>query len=196
MFRSTAFRLAGILLLATHAVASAQTPAAKPSAPAGQKPQAAPAPSPSATVESTNPFDILPRPPGGALLNIRLDLTITDQRTNNAPATKTISMLLSDRNGGRIRTSGDVKVGTSFRRVTLNVDATPEMLRDGRVRVSCNLEYSAQLGQGNTEENQPTTVSEMFNVILVDGRQTTVSQSADPASDRKVQVELKATIVK
>jgi hypothetical protein len=62
--------------------------------------------------------------------------------------------------------------------------------------VQCNLEYRAQLGQGSQEENQPTSVYEQFNVILEDGKQTVVTQSADPASDRRVQVELKATLVK
>jgi hypothetical protein len=197
MFRSSQFRIAAILLFVASSIASAQTSSAKPTAPSGQKPQA-PSSQP-ASPEAAGPVNI-PSPtfayPGGQLLNVRLDLTITDQRTNGTPASKTVSMLLSDRNGGRIRTAGDVKVGNNFRTVTLNVDATPEVLRDGRVRVACNVEYRAQLGQGNAEENQPTTVSEMFNVILADGKQTVVSQSADPASDRKVQVELKATIVK
>ena len=187
MSRSRIFGLALVLLFAAQGVTFAQ--------PAQPKPQAAPAQKP-AQPSAEDLFDVPMRPARGALVNIRLDLTITDQRSNSAPATKTVTMLLSDRNPGKIRTSGDVKVGTNFRRITLNVDATPEVLPDGRIRVGCNLEYAAQLGQGTQEENQPTNVSETFNVILADGKQTIVSQSADPASDRKVQVELKATLAK
>jgi len=191
MVRSSAFRVAVIVLLAAQGIASAQTPPAKPQPPANPKP-----PVVTAAGEIIPPDGPPPRPPVGQLLNIRLDLTITDQRTNNSPATKTVTLLLSDRNSGRIRTSGDVKVGNTFRRINLNVDAMPEVLRDGRIRVGCTVEYVAQLGQGNQDENQPSTVFETFNVILPDGRQTIVTQSADPASDRKVQVELKATVVK
>lgn len=191
MFRSRIIGLAAVLLLTAHGAASAQPAQSKPQAPPAQKSGTAqPVP------DDPNWFDIPSRPARGALVNIRLDLTITDQRTNSAPASKTVSMLLSDRNPGRIRTAGDVKVGTNFRRITLNVDATPELLPDGRIRVACNLEYVAQLGQGTQEENQPTNVSESFNVIVADTKQTVVSQSADPASDRKVLVELKATLVK
>jgi hypothetical protein len=198
MFRSSAFRIAGVLLFAAHATAFAQTAQTRP---AGQKPQPPAAQTPPPANQTPFEFDnspavSTPRPPLGQLVNVKLDITITDQRSNGAPASKTVSMLLSDRNPGRIRTSGDVRVGNAYRPITLNVDATPEVLRDGRIRVSCNVEYRAQLGQGNQEENQPTTVSEMFNVILTDGKQTVVSQSADPASDRKVQLELKAGILK
>jgi hypothetical protein len=41
-----------------------------------------------------------------------------------------------------------------------------------------------------------TDISESLTVILEDGKPLVVSQSADPGSDRKVRVEIKATILK
>ena len=39
-------------------------------------------------------------------------------------------------------------------------------------------------------------ISEAVATLLEDGKPLVVSQSADPSSDRKVRVELKATIVR
>jgi hypothetical protein len=155
-----------------------------PPEPGAQEP---PAPAPGPTPPRTAP----------QLANVRLDLTITDQRGSTPAVGKTVSMLVADRFNGRVRTGGHAKVGTSFQPVTLNVDAQPEILRDGRVRVQVSLEYRAQNPDGGPPDDaQPSTLSEQFSVILEDGKSMVVTQSADPASDRKVRVELKASLVK
>jgi hypothetical protein len=47
-------------------------------------------------------------------------------------------------------------------------------------------------------ENDRTTpnINESLSVILEDGKPMLISQSADPIGDRKVKVEVKATILK
>jgi hypothetical protein len=137
-----------------------------------------------------------PRAPLAQLANLRIDLTITDQRGTAPAAPKTVSMLLADRHNGRIRTIGQVRVGTSYQPITLNVDAQPEILRDGRIRVQVSLEYRAQTQEGSQEDNQPSNLTESFNVILEDGKTVLVTQSADPATDRKVRVDLKASLAR
>jgi hypothetical protein len=41
-----------------------------------------------------------------------------------------------------------------------------------------------------------TTLNQSFQVILQDGQPLMISESAEPNSDRKVKLEVKATIVK
>jgi hypothetical protein len=196
MVRSSVFRTAAVMVLAGSSLAFAGQASSSAPKPAAQKPQATTS-EPSVSKDPTdafgNPIHAAAR--GGLLVNVRLDLTITDQKGSGAPATKTVSMLVADQNNFRVRSVGEARIGGSFRPVTLNVDGQPSVLRDGRIKVSVNLEYRAPGGEG-TDESQPQVVTESFHVILNDEKPMLVSQSADPASDRKVRVELKATIVK
>ena len=62
------------------------------------------------------------------------------------------------------------------------------------MRVRLNLEYRpapSEIGQ-----TEPIHINEVVSAILEDGKPLVVSQTTDPASDRVVKVELKATIVK
>ena len=129
-----------------------------------------------------------PARPPAQLVNVKLDLTITDQREGGTTSPKTLTMLLADRGNGRIRTS---ERGSE---VHLNVDVSPEIVRDGRVRVHLTMEYRPA-GTGGEKESI-RSITESVTTILEDGKQMLVSQSADPASSRTVKVELKATILK
>jgi hypothetical protein len=134
---------------------------------------------------------------GPQIANVRLEVTIVDQRSSGQPTTKTVSLVLADRAEGRIRTTGEVRVPPgNIRPVVLNVDAHPVFTRDGRVRAHVTLEYKPVAGEATTEEQALTTISETFAVILDDGKPLVVSQSADPTTDRRVRVEVKATILK
>jgi hypothetical protein len=75
----------------------------------------------------------------------------------------------------------------------LNVDARPEIIREGRIRVSLSLEYTPQ--DAPDRPTQPPVI-ETVTALLEDGKTLLVSQSADPITERKVRVELKATIVR
>ena len=118
------------------------------------------------------------------LANIRVELTITDQRTDVPTPPKTVTILVEDRQNGRIRTGRN--------NIALNVDARPEIVRDNRVRLLLSLEYTPQ----DTDKSSPMAISETLAALLEDGKPLVVSQSADPTSDRKVKVEVKATIVR
>jgi hypothetical protein len=191
MPRSIAAALVFCVLLPAAAASAMQGDAPQAAPPAGQKPKPVPAPT-----EIPEPAALPPGRGGAQPVNFRLELTITDQR-GSAPVTpKTVTMLVADRYLGRIRTSGNVRVGTTYQPIVLNVDAQPEVLKDGRVRVQVTLEYRAQTAEGTQEENQPNNLTESFSVILDDAKPMLVSQSADPGSDRRVKVEMKATQVK
>jgi len=119
------------------------------------------------------------------LANIRVELTIVDQRSDAPGAPKTVTMLVEDRQSARIRTGRG--------NASLNVDVRPDILREGRIRVMLSLEYTPQDGP---DRAAPMPIQESVTALLEDGKPVVVSQSADPAGDRKVRLEVKATIVK
>jgi hypothetical protein len=129
-------------------------------------------------------------------VNIRVELTITDQRGTAAPLSKTITMTMMDTAYSRIRTGGDVRTPLGFRPVTLNIDATPKLHKDGKIRLDLTIEYRPTAAESDTEQSTTPTINEMIGVLLEDGKPLVISQSADPATDRKVKIEAKATIIK
>jgi hypothetical protein len=111
--------------------------------------------------------------------NVELSLTITD--STDATAKKTVTMLLADFRNGRIRSQGNG---------VLNVDAQAIIRKDGRIQLGLTVQYSA------ATPNHGGPLDESLNVLLTSGKPTVISQSADPTTDRKVTVEVTATIAK
>jgi hypothetical protein len=143
-----------------------------------------------------------PVPPGGLPLNVRVDITITDQRADAPPIVKTVTKTVADRTNGRIRTSGDVATKAGFRQVVLNVDSFPQIITNAngtptnKLKIMMTIEYRPKAADADTEENSTPPINEQLTVFLDDGKPMVISQSADPATDRKVKVEVKATILK
>jgi hypothetical protein len=168
---------------------------------AQQKPQQKPQPA----KESTKPAA---DPQAGAMpVNMRLDFTITDDRGNGAPISKTVSITTADRFWGRIRTNGDIATSEGRRvPVTLNVDARPTLVRDNRARVELTIEYrpTAEImspvglaPSTHPDSNAvPPNINESLAVVLDDGKSMVISQSADPITDRKGKVEAKLSILR
>jgi hypothetical protein len=149
-----------------------------------------------------------------------VDVTITDQSSGGKPATKTVTLLQANGDRSSIRSSNDVAVpqrvvrdgsdaaeagGTpardyayNFTALPLNIDARSYVMDDSRVRLELQLSYETAVPDRVVRPGQPVTakVTENLSVVLESGKPVVVSQSADAASDRKVTVEVKATIVK
>jgi hypothetical protein len=188
-----------------------QAPPAPPSPPsppaaatAPQAPQAPPAPRPGTGVRSPRATTgDEPTPPEfmrrsrGQLINLRLEFTVTDQIGTAPPVKKTITMNVADGESGRIRTNAEVfRKNTAPTVVPLSVDASPE-IEGTRIRLRASLEY--QLLKEAPEPELPagkTSITQSVTAILNDGVTTILSQSADPLTDRKVTLEVKATIIK
>jgi hypothetical protein len=173
----------------------------KPSAPAAPKP-----------AEQTQPVNMKAPPAEQALpVNIKIEVTITDQTGSNPGAKKVVTMIVGDRQSTSIRSSASVPVkapgtgtGTviasySYRNVTINVDARPAIIlkEPNKINVSFGLEYSPK-SRSEPEEMEPgmASINERLTLILESGKPLLISQAADPASDRKITVELTATILK
>jgi hypothetical protein len=133
-----------------------------------------------------------PEPPLGQPINVKLDLTITDQTGPGEPLKKVVTMLVADRGSGSIRSIGSVRTQG---RVQINVDARPTILQSGAVRLALGLEYNPRT-LGNDAPTEWSSLNEQIQTILEPGKPLVLSQAADPASDRKITVEVRATVVK
>jgi hypothetical protein len=144
----------------------------------------------------------------GQPINVKIEVAITDQTGTGNPAKKVVSMIASDRNQNFIRSSASVPVKNpinpmvginNYRNVTINVDARPTIVarEPNKVHLVLSLEYLPKPG-ANAEEAEPgmAQLSERLALILESGKPMIVSQAADPTSDRKITVEVTATILK
>jgi hypothetical protein len=186
-----------VAALGMSAIAQQPTPKPPPT------PQAPAAPTPQAPPPA-NPPAQAPRPePNRQPINVRIEVTITDQRGTAPVMKKTITAVTGDQLNARIRTQAEFQgIGGNplVKGIPLNLDVMPTILPNGRVRVTVGLEYHLPAPPDEPAASGPrlvgTGIQENLSVNLDDGKPLVVSQSADPVSDRQVTVEVRATILK
>jgi hypothetical protein len=138
-----------------------------------------------------------PPPSRSLLANVRLDIKITERKGSAEPTTKLVSMTVADRDQGKIRSVADVPAGgaNSSISVALHVDARPA-IEGNRVRLHLSLDYTADRPADASARPPTLNVKEDLSVILESGRPMTIADAADPLGDRRVQVEVTATILR
>jgi hypothetical protein len=194
---SKLIRVVFVMMFVASSAAAAQQPA-----PADKTaPQKTPAPA--TPKAATDKADKEAKPIAEPFLpyNVRIELTITDQRGDTQPVVKSVSMIASDKSWSRIRTGGEIRAANgNVWPVILNVDARPWMIAkdSNRARVELTIEYrpAAPTPPGLDSDKGTPNINESLSVILDDGKSMLISQSADPVTDRRVKVEVKATILK
>jgi hypothetical protein len=187
-----------VFVVAASAAGLAQQPERQPAPQpptAPRTPGATPAPPPSAADTRVNVRE-------GQPVNVRVDLTITDQRGGSPVFKKTVTVVTADGMGGFIRSTARYReIGD----VPLNVDTQPRLLADGKIRVSVNLQYDLPAYVDPTdvrnEERRAgpltkTSIHENLSLVLESGKPIVAAQSADPVGDRQVTIEVKATILR
>ena len=200
MSRRIVLTIGFLALLASSATAqSAQKAATKGAKSTAHDQAPPPPPPPPATLRSPTPPAPPPPPPPprrGQPINVRVEVIITDQRGSAAPTKKTVSLIVGDQQNGMIRSESLIpNIGS----VPLHVDAEPEILPDGKIRLRFGLNYDLPIeGQPMPapERVAKTSLRESLALILDSGKPMLVTQSADPVGDRQVMVEVKATILK
>ena len=120
-------------------------------------------------------------PPQYTWQNIKLDLTITDTGSTGAPVRKVLVLHIADGRNGQVRSQGEQGL--------INVDARPQVRPDGKTIL---LQLTVEYRQGVSG----SVFSESLSAMVVDGKPMVLSQTADPSGDRKVSVEVLATIQK
>jgi hypothetical protein len=141
--------------------------------------------------------------------NVKIEVTITDQASANKPVTKSVTAVVANRQNAQIRTEVKVPVfslesaknpgSLVFEDLPLDIDLYAEMLDLERVRIGLSLKYKTATKPGAQPDAQtPWTaaITQQFSVFLTSGKPLVISQSADAATDRKVTIEVKATILK
>jgi hypothetical protein len=172
-----------LVLMLTGHVAAQEKPA--------EKPQEKPGEAAKVVVEAPR------RENPGLPLNIRLDITITDQQASAPPVVKTLTTLVADNWQSRLRTEGSTWTTSGAYAIALNLDARPRIMNNTRDKVllMMTIEYKPTAPDPKPGVSS-TTLNQSFQVILQDGQPLMISESAEPNSDRKVKLEVKATIVK
>ena len=170
----------------------APAPARQPALPAPPAP-APPAPVAAASVRSTD-FSA-----GGQTVNIRLDVSISDQAGSTPVKPKVLTLMLADRNSSQLRTNFDDRY--------ISMDARPTIV-DGKIKLTLAMSSDnprvggplvpvapAPLPPGQT--GGATMVwNQSLTVIVESGKPVVVVENSDPANNRKLSVEVKATIIK
>jgi hypothetical protein len=144
--------------------------------------------------------------------NVRIEVTLTEQQ-GTSTTSKTVMLTTGNGQWGKLR-SQVFRSGTGP--APLNLDARPVVLKDGRISVSMTVEYSpdasgplasltrndpgvsvtAENGKATTIGTGQTHFDQSLTVVLQDGQPLLVTQSADAVSDRKVTVQVTATVLK
>ena len=166
--------LTTVLALCLAATANAQQ---------GAQPKPQPAPAPAKPASPADPvISTLGAPE--ALVNVRYEIRIREEG-GPQPITKTVSMT------GTLHEVSLVRANQGQPN-PLNVDANPTNIRDGRVLTKLGIEYTPQ----TPAQMSKMSVRQNISVWLESGKPMVISQSADPLSDRRLTVEVTATILK
>lgn len=156
---------------------------------AQQQPALAKAAQPPQQTPATTP----PAPPpvdpeqGGQLINIRLDVTVTDQEAQGAPQPKSLMVILADRAMGRTR--------AAFEDRSIAIDARPT-IADGRIRVNLTLQSEASRFTPPTQRDATLNWRNSFSLLLENGKPMLALETLDAVTKRKMSIEVKATIQK
>jgi hypothetical protein len=132
--------------------------------------------------------------------NVRVDLTILDQRADGPNEKKQVSMIVSETAWGKIRTHATTRppsptAGPNMD-VALNVDARPFINAAGNIQLELVVNYNPLDETNKAGLVRPTELNQSLTVILQSGKPLVVAQAADPMVDRKMIVEVVATILK
>jgi hypothetical protein len=176
--------VAVVLVLTVVHETGAQRPPDQPKPP---PPPAAPPPDqPAPRVAIEAPF------PAAQPVNIRFDITAIDEGASQ-PLRKTMSLTLADQQSGSLRAAVQVPGVGEF---PLNVDVTPVVQKNGKIRARITLDYRPGTGGDGKLLTGTSSMRLAFGILLDNGQKVVAAQAADPMTDRRVSVEVTATVLK
>ena len=186
--------VAVFVLIAAHALAqtTTRTPKTSQTPQTGQTPQTPPSPQPPPSAPAAPRRD-------GQPINIRVDTTINETGGNATPVKKTVTAVAGDGYDASVREIASMTAtspGPSMGPTSLNVDASPTILPSGKIRVRVTLQYVAGQAQSTSESRVRTDIRQTLVLILDSGKPLVISEASDPVADRRVTVEVTATILK
>ncbi len=173
--------------------APSPAPAAKPGtaapAPRAQQPPTAKPVTPVRAEPAPAPGPIVPEPLRNEPINVRYEITIREEG-GAQPSVKTVTMTGMLYEISLVRATSDL-------RSPLNVDVNPTALNGSKVRTKIGIEYTTPAAAEATGPSTvPLIVRQAIHVWLDSGKPVVVSQAADPKSDRRLTVEVTATVIR
>ncbi len=131
--------------------------------------------------------------PTAQAVNVRAELTLTDQTGTEKPIVKTVTLLAADSSWSRTRA---VSQPEGEPPAMLSADVQPRILSDNRIQLDIAIDYRPPRAEDAKARIPPPQLTESLTVVLQDGKPLMVVQSADATSDRRVTLEVKATILR
>ncbi len=160
---------------------------APPTPPAPEAPQAPPVPK-VAPVPAAPPAPPAPPRPMGQMINVRIDVTLSDSK--GSP--KTLTMTVADGESGMNRTTSAVPVGQSGGDYSFNADAIPIVVGNKiRLRLTADAVVPVESDKVNTGR---LGLRQSQTLILNDGDSVEIARAADPVSDRAFVLSVKVKI--
>ena len=160
------------------AVADGQTPPAAPAKPTS------PSPAPQTSIKIPEPA------PSPMLFNIRVDVVVTEEGGDGPVSRKEVSLTIGDGRSGSVRSGGGMVEGKPFDPpARLWVDAQPRLAPNGKIRTLVTLFYLSPPHFAREGEQK-------LEVLLENGKPLAVSQTSSATSERRMRVELTATVLK
>jgi hypothetical protein len=146
--------------------------------------------------------------------NVRVEVTIS-LKADGKPLTKKLSMVTGDGKTSLGRAGIEIPVTAaqefrpgasaptptsfSYRNLSVNVDATPQILDANRVLLRLKMNFSTIYKSDGSQGSQPSFGNgshDAFGIVMNSGQPIVVTESADGETGREYSVEVKATILK
>ncbi len=131
---------------------------------------------------------------------MKVELNITEDGGAGAPIKKSVTAVVADGYNGFVRQQGIAQESqrAAIRSVPLNLDAFPVILPNGKIRLTCSIQYtsSGTAGSAPVEGRTGTDIKQSLVLNLESGKPLVISQGTDPIGERRVTVEVTATILK
>jgi hypothetical protein len=173
----------GIQVLAATVLLAAACPVALWAQETAPKPaEAQPAPAPAS-----------PRSSSAQAANIQLAIVLTDKIDGKTVAEEPVRLLLADRQLGRLRRH--LPANASFANKNFEVDVTPEIV-GSRVRISMTVNYNAGSADDTRDQTHTTQFVETVTTYLDVGKPTTIVETPGDTANRRVTLQVTATIIK
>ena len=169
--------------------------AALPPAAPAPEPLQAPAPKPAAAPAPATPMiapmpPAAPRPPG-QMINVRIDVTLSDSKGTH----KTLTMTVADGESGMNRTTSVLPVGQAGGDYSFNADARPSVIGNKvRLGLTADAVVPVENDKASPANGGRLGLRQSQTLILNDGESVEIARAADPVSDRVFALSVKVTI--
>jgi hypothetical protein len=125
------------------------------------------------------------------MLNVRIDVTLTDSK--GTP--KVLTMTIADGESGMNRTTSAITTGNNMGDFSFNADASPSVVGNKiRLRLTADATVPIESESATPNRSNKLGLRQSQTVILNDGDSVEIARAADPVSDRAFVLSVKVKI--